>query len=539
MRKKSAMKAKFTNTRTMVGFILKHDRISLSIYTVVIALFMIFLVPIFSDILNTSSNHEALVSTMRNPAMVAMVGPVYVDSTYTLGSIYANYMTVFTGLIFAAWNILFVTRHTRKEEEQGSLELVQSLTVGKVANLTATLVIAFAVNTLICLAMTIGFPLISNGEMDLLASFNFSLATTLFGFLFALVAAFFAQLATTSRMTNSLSFLLLMVTYLLRAAGDLSNEALSLISPLGLITRTKSFITNDWRPIAIIALEALVLILVAYRLAIGRDLQAGILREGKGRTTISPLVRGIKSFTFHLQKYQFLLWALVVFSFSGMYGSIFGDLEGFIESSDLIKGMLAVEGAGSLTDQFIAMLMVVMSMITTIPVLYFVNRILGEEKKGHAENILTKPVSRYTYFASFIGLAILAAVIYQVLVALGFWTVGRMTLETISPLSTFLVAALNYVPAILVMVGVATVLVAYLPNKAWLSYLYLGYAVLVIYLGRLLKFPEALEKFTPFGYVSNYPLEEVNVVNLVGLVVVGMALIFIGLKGYRERDLAN
>lgn len=81
-------------------------------------------------------------------------------------------------------------------------------------------------------------------------------------------------------------------------------------------------------------------------------------------------------------------------------------------------------------------------------------------------------------------------------------------------------------------------LIGYLPRLSWLSYLYLGYSVITIYLGRLLNFPDFLEKLTPFGYISNYPLQPISATALLTHTVASLLLIFLGLLGYRRRDLA-
>ena len=69
-----------------------------------------------------------------------------------------------------------------------------------------------------------------------------------------------------------------------------------------------------------------------------------------------------------------------------MYGSVLGDLEGYINSSDMIMQMLKFMPNFSLTEQFVSLLMVIMSMISTIPVLLFTNKIISDEKKALRRN---------------------------------------------------------------------------------------------------------------------------------------------------------
>lgn len=228
---------RFSKTFLLSSFIFRRERIRIVLYIVLISAFIVGMVPIFEEMLRTTPDTSVLVETMKNPAMVSMIGPVFVEDSYTTGSIYANYMSVYVGLMFAAWNILFTTRHTRLDEERGRMEIIKSLPVGDYANISGTITVSFIINLLVCLFLIVGFKALSP-DMELKSIVNFSISTTVFGFLFTGITLIFAQISTSSTLTNSLSFLSLFAFYILRAVGDVSYEFLSLISPLGLMTRT-------------------------------------------------------------------------------------------------------------------------------------------------------------------------------------------------------------------------------------------------------------------------------------------------------------
>lgn len=524
------------NTFALVKFIFKTERIVLPLYLLSMTAFLVGLWPVFDEMLASASNMEVLIETMRNPAMISMVGPVFVEDTYTTGSMYANYMTVFSAIMVAIWNILFMVKHTRLNEEQGRSELVRSLPVGRYANEAASLIIAFLVNLVMGFLMIIGFKVLSP-DASLNSIVNLSLSIVAFGFLFAVMTLLFAQLSNTARIASSLSFLTLLISYLLRATGDVSKEVLSLISPLGLVTRTESFVNDYYWPLLILALEIIVILILAIFLLSRRDLDSGLLKERPGRRGISPFIKGVPSFTLKLLAGQLVIWALVLLTFSAMYGSTLGDLEGYINSSEIVKQMLVVNSDFSLTEQFVGLLVLIMSMIATIPVINFVKRILTEERHFLSEEILNQPVSRYTYFASFILVSVLAAIGYQALVATGFWLVGRQVMEDLPDLEVFMVACFNYLPAILVTLGLAIFLIGCQPRLSWLAYLYLGYSFMVIYIGRMFDLPEFMEKLTPFGLLPNYPIEKLDYGMLGILMGVFLLLTYLGLKFYRHRDL--
>jgi len=96
-----------------------------------------------------------MVEMMKNPAMIALVGPVYGEADYTLGAAFANYMLVFSLLIVGVMNVFLVTRHTRLEEDTGRMELLRALPVGRHANLMATALLTLSVNVLLAVILTV------------------------------------------------------------------------------------------------------------------------------------------------------------------------------------------------------------------------------------------------------------------------------------------------------------------------------------------------------------------------------------------------
>ena len=64
-----------------------------------------------------------------------------------------------------------------------------------------------------------------------------------------------------------------------------------------------------------------------------------------------------------------------------------------------------------------------------------------------------------------------------------------------------------------------------------------GYSIFVSYLGRLLKFPEIMEKLTPFGYIAQMPIQEFKLLPVAVFSVMAIVFIGAGLIGYRKRDI--
>jgi len=233
---------------------------------------------------------------------------------------------------------------------------------------------------------------------------------------------------------------------------------------------------------------------------------------------------------------MFLVWMGVLVTFGLMYGSVLNEVQGFIDGSPWLQAIFAETGE-SVTDQFVALLMVIMSVMAAVPTVGLMLRLRGEEKQGFTEQILGTPVSRIRLFGVYLGIAFVASIVFQVLAALSFWGAAAVVMEQQPALSTYLQGALNYLPAIWVLLGLTALLIGFLPQWTALSYGYLGLSFFIIYIGTVAGFPDWTQHLSPFGYVPQIPMEAQTWLPLVGLCAVSILLGGLGFVGYRRRDL--
>lgn len=153
----------FSGSGKLTRFILRRDRMSILLWLMGIIGFTLLLVPILNNLYSTDEELAVIAQTMQNPAMVALIGPVYGVDNYTNGAMYANMMVLITAIIVAVMNIFLVTRHTRQDEELGRMEVVRSLPVGRLSKLTATLLTAVLINAVLMLAIGFGITAFGAG----------------------------------------------------------------------------------------------------------------------------------------------------------------------------------------------------------------------------------------------------------------------------------------------------------------------------------------------------------------------------------------
>lgn len=523
-------------TGILASFIWRRDQVRIPVWIVGIALVTFLVTAAYPSLFPTEPERQIMAETMRNPAMISMMGPGYGLDDYHIGAMIGHQMLLFTAVAVAIMNILLMIRHTRRDEEAGRIEVIRSLPVGKLSSVGAAFVVLAITNLVMGLIVGLGMALLGIESINFGGSMLYGACLAVTGLFFAALTALFAQITETSRASMGLSFGFMGVAYLLRAIGDVGSEFLSLISPLGLVLRTEVYVNNYWWPILAMVVCSALVAYFALRLNLIRDLEAGFIGAKLGRTSASRFLQSPLGLALRLQKTMLISWAIGLFVLGMSYGSVFGDLDMFFETSELMRAMLPELGGYSLTDLFASMLLAVMSMITAIPVLLMVFKLKAEERDGYTEHLLARAVSRTKLMGSYLVPALVMTVVMQLLTGLGLWSAAYAVMEEPLALGSILKGSMAYVPVIWVLVGLAVLLIAVKPKLTSLVWLYLGYTFFAVYFGNILQIPKWMGKLTPFGHVPNVPLEEMGLGLVVVMLIIGVGLMGCAFYGFRKRD---
>lgn len=420
------MKNSFHNTGKMIRFILHRERLSSSMWIVLLGGFSVMLAPLLGMMLDEQAR-QALILTVNNPAMIGMLGPVYGIENYTQGAMYFNMMIQWIMITAAVMNILLVVRHTRGDEERGRVDMVRSLPVGRLSNLTAVMLVAVVENVLMAL-VTVGIAAFGIESMDLNGSMLYSAAICAVGLVFAAITAVFAQLCSTSRGAIAFSIIALGFLYLLRGAGDVElgndKEILALISPLGLAQRTKAYTENDWWPIVVLLAEVFVITLLAFGLNSIRDIRQGLIPARRGRETAHAYLRSPYGLAYRLLKMPFYGWILGMYIIGAAYGSILGTIDTFIQNSEFYAMIVGTSPDYSIEQMFVSMVNYIMALCAVFPIWTMLLKLRSEEKEGYYENVLSRAVSRENYMFSYVIMALVTSILVPCAGALGIYTAG-------------------------------------------------------------------------------------------------------------------
>ncbi|MEC5425501.1 ABC transporter permease [Virgibacillus sp. C22-A2] len=526
----------FKQTGSLARLIARRDRIRIPLWLIGITFFTLIVPVSFMDLYATQTDRDIMAETMKNPAMTAMVGPGDLDN-YTLGAMTSHQMLLLTAVVVGLMSILLVTRHTRADEEDGRIEMIRSLPTGRLSNLSATLLVLCLTNVI--LALIIGFGLYALGieGMNLGGSLLYGSALGATGIFFAGITALFAQLSENSRGTTGFSIAILITAYLVRAIGDVGNETLSWISPLGWVTQSEPYSSNNWWPIVLMLGVSIILFILASYLNSIRDLEAGFLPSKPGRKHASSFLQSPLGLALRLQRTGTIAWAVGMLLMGMSYGSVLGDLESFFEGNEMMEQMLAPVEGYSLTEQFIPMLLVIMALLSTVPPVMAMNKLYAEEKKNRIEHLLGRAVSRNRLMGSHLLISLANGFIMISLATLGLWAAGTAVMEEGFDIGMIYGAALVYYPAIAIMISIAVFLIGFMPKLISLIWFYILYSFITLYLGGIFQFPEWVGQLSPFGHIPQLPIEELEVMPIIILTLVAVVLIVAGFIGYRNRDI--
>ena len=521
----------------LILFILRRERVITTVWLVILIFMTVVIPPLFETMYTDEIEKLVLVETMKNPFMVAMMGPVYGANDYHVGAMQANEMLLFTILAVVIMNIFFVLRHTRSDEERGRIEVIRSLPVGRLSTLGATMTVAVIINAALAVVSGLGLTALGIESMPFGSNMLYGAEMGVSGLFFAAVTALFAQLSANARTGMGLTYVVFGISYMMRAIGDINNETLSLISPLGLVLRTKVYVDDTWRPIFVILAVTAVVTLISIYLNHIRDLGQGFIPARPGRKNASMLLSTSFGLSFKLLRGTIIAWVVIMFVFGAAYGSIFNDVESIFASNELFMQMIPANSDYSVTELFMSVLFMILSMVNAIPVVNIIGKLWNEEKRNLTEHIASKAVSKTKMLANYFIWAVIGSLLIQFASVLGLWAASSAVMDTPIPFINMLKEIMIFMPATWVMLGLAMYLIGRWPTKLGICYAYIGVSAFVLYFGPMMKIPEWVGKISPYGYIPNLPIEEINYLRLGLLVAIAVVLAITGFVAYRHRDL--
>ncbi len=534
-----------TGTGKLLRLALRRDRVKLPIILTALAVLFASSAGATVELYKDPAQRLIYASTTA-PSIVSRVFGGPIDGPH-LGAIVQNETFLFTALAVAFMSSLTVVRHTRQNEEYGRSELIGSGVVSRHASLIAALIVAIgaslvfgliAVMSLIALDLPVG------------GSVAFGLALASVGVIFAGVAAVTSQLADSARGANSMAALVIGVAFLLRAIGDalgrLSEDGLAVksalpswLSPFGWGQQLHPYSQSSWWVFILYGVFFAVLIGLAVIFMSKRDVGLGMISTRPGRAHAKRNLLSAFGLAHRLQRGVLRGWAIAVVVLGITYGAVIEEFEKIItENAELAEAFAQL--GGNHTESFIGYMVSFMAIIIAGYSVQALLRMRSEEAGGQLESILGTSVSRQHWLLSHVGYVILGVAALSLLTALSMGiTYVLVAGESWSWLWTIAQATLVQSLAVFAFAGFVIALFGLLPRfvvpLAWSAF---SICLLVMQLGVLLRLPQWVMNFSPFGHLPIMPAQAFRLTPVISLAVIAVVLALGGLTAFRRRDIA-
>lgn len=532
------MSNQLSGTWSLLRLNLRLDRIRLTAWVAVFFIVVWASVDALQSTFSDPQSLQARAALGANPAAIMMAGPLFTPNNYTFGAMVANELTLWVLLPTAIMAVLFMVRHTRADEESGRLEMLRALPYGRLASPVASLLLVSLASIAVGVAVSAGLLIPGMKPADSIA---FGLAVCVTGWVFGSLTAVAAQLSSSARTVTGMGVSTIIVAFLIRGVGDVMNPQgswLSWFSPFAWAQQTRLYVDLRWSPLLVSVVITLAFTVLALWLASRRDLGAGAGHDRRGPAGAPTRLLSPAGVAIRLESTTFLTWSVGLFFFAVAFGSLASELEGLLDNMPSLGEWVEINVA-NMTASFGSLILSYLSLGAAVLLTASLMRLRTEEREGRLSALLISGSSRPRLVMSWLVVAVVEAT--TVLLLLGFGLGLGISLGTgeTSWVGDIMLASLAYLPAVLLFGALAFCLFSLLPRLAGLTWVFLAWTALVLFLGELLGLPDWARGLSPIWHTPLVPEAKLNATPLLIMTTASAVLIIIGLLGFSRRDIAE
>lgn len=515
--------------------VLRRDRVLLAVWVAGLTLLTNSLVSATAAAYPTGQVRAAFAAASgANPAQLALRGPVF---SPTVGGLVAWTIASSGVLLMGLVSLLLVIRHTRVEEQTGRRELLGSTVVSRHTPLAAALLVVLAGDLAVGVLTALG--LIAQG-LPMTGSFMLGLALGAGGAVFAGVGALAAQIAESAGLARGIAIAVLGVFFALAAVGDLTRSGLVWASPFGWARHAQAFAGERWWVFALFVGLTAALVAAGQVLSSRRDIGAGLVAPRLGPATAAPSLRSSLALAWRRHRSALAGWTVGLTALGALFGAAASTLDTQLDTPAFHQ-LAASLGATSPAQAFFQMVLYLLAQVVAAFAIATTLRMRGDEVSGLAAPVLVTPVGRLRWAAGHVGIAVVGVAVVLAGLGLGAGlTYGLMHGDSVGQTLRPFAIMLSYLPACLVLTGLAVALFGWVPRLAApVTWTVLALVVLVDLLGEFRLVTGPVLNVSPFQYtlraLTGSPAAATP---LIVLVAIAATLIVAGLAGFRRRDIA-
>ena len=516
-----------TGTWLLLRLVLRRDRLLMPLWIAGLAVApMGYLSSIEAAYPDAASRQHFYDLNASSATFVVRNGPLYGSSAGNLLAWQCGFVPVVVGLIA----LLTVIRHTRTEEEAGRRELTGATVVGRHAGLAAA--VLATCGAVLVFGLLVGLGVAAQG-VPAAGAFALGLGFSLTGWVFAGVGAVAAQLTWGAGGARGIGIGVLVLAFLLRAAGDSSGSAgwLTWLSPIGWTHRLRPFAGEQWWILVLGVFATGLLVVLAVALSARRDLGAALLPARLGRATAKASLRSPLALAWRLQRGTLLVWTVCLALVGLLMGGVAQNVAGMVRDNKAVADVLArMGGGGAVMDAYLAGTMTLFGLAAAGYAVQATLKLRAEEAAGRAEPVLATAVGRLGWALAHLVFALLGSAF---VLAITGWATGL----AYGSGASLVPAALAQLPAVWVLAGLAAALIGFAPRFAAAAWGLLGAFLLLSLVGSALQWNETVLGISPFQHLPRLPGGTFSVTPVAWLVAIAVVAGIGGLTALRRRDM--
>lgn len=468
----------------------------------------------------------------QSPVTIAFGGPPVGLHTMAGIIVYEAAFMMILGVCLMA--ITMTVRHTRAEEESGRGEVVRSTEVGRHAGSAAALL----TTSVACLLVGVSVWLaLAPSALTSEAALVLGAGVAALGLVHAAIALCLAQLFVHSRTAVGAGLAVFAVAYVVRAAGDVRDDWLVWLSPVGWVQASHVPVENRWWPLALPLLATVALLALAVWLAERRDLGGGMIPTRPAAERAPWSLSGAFGLAWRMKRGGVLGWSVAVLLLAALVGTLGDAMANMARDNPTMADYLELSSGATVTESYLATMVLILGLTAGAFAVWAAGHPGAGEDEGQLDLVLAGPIGRGRSLLADVLATIAGACVVLVAAATGL-AVGQAFATDAVDAATAFASQLAYLPAVLVLVGLVVLVDGWLPRWTWVVWAVVAFTVVIGWLGGLLDPPQWVVDLSPFAHVPRVPVEEVSAGSLSVLLLVAVGLAGLGLVGFRRRDVA-
>jgi ABC-2 type transport system permease protein len=479
---------------------------------------------------------RALAALAENPAIRTLFGePVALDDA---GGFTVWRTGTFVAVLVAVWGALAATRITRGEEDAGRWDLVLAGRVPLRAMVGRHVAVLLAVMVAVGVAVTAAM---AGAGTSLSGALIHGAGIGVIGVFSVAAATLAAQVFPTRAAASGATIGLLGFGLLARMVGDGVDALgrLRWLSPFGLLALSRPYDTNRGLPLAVLATAAVVLVVVALRVAGRRDVRGGLLAVSSGRAPHPALLGSVGAFAVRRLIRPLIGWSLGIGAYFLLIGLLPVSMTDFLAANPRFAEIAAQAGFAGLSrvEGYAASLFALLA----IPVGAFAAVRIGTFAAAEADRRLTllagQPLTRRRLAGAETVATLGGAAVLTTVAGVATWA-GTVVVGADLPLGAALAGVWNTLPVALLCLGAAVAALGWLPRWTGAIGVLPGAGGFLLHVtANSAGLPAWVDNLSPFAHLATVPQAGVNWPATAVMTGVAGLLVLAGLIGYDRRDL--